>query len=613
MKILYRLFLFLPIILPTDLSAQKLEFGFALQQNFNRFAEIDRPAFHPSFRTFSIDGASSLITGDPVDTLDVYMNKFSLEDNFEIPLFFRYQFKNRFFIEVLYSSSANELNIDGNTNYTDYYFVKNYGSYDEFNTQAIADGHGPQTINSYNEYIAGYKHVNIGDISMTERFRLTTLSLNFGMKLFPHKSIRPFFSSGFSWKNKQRKQLYQYLNFTHYEVRNYAKVTDGLDTYSNNTYFLNFISGLEFYRFRLSIFGQVNFIGSSLTDGKTNGVVINLNTEAQTFESAVSFGFNLSSTLFGKYLGKDVHYDELSDETIAISNIKKKKLNWSIGARLNNRLTVDLTGFYDDDSSSLHVVQIDTALLGNAGSLQDSWIIQAVTFGKIKRINWRPPIEVFGEYHFSKRFFLTGSIGFSALSFDIQTEQFSAVITADSLGVKNFVTLEDSPSLRPGVYRKNIGITTLTHVLNFNIVENPTFALRIFGGVGIAGMISAPFTRITPPGVNDLSIYGELDRVYQGIPESTDLLATTDPLNIKPTANPAEMLAKFPKTLLDETFVTPEAYKFSFNFIRTGFEVAIDRYTISAMFEMNLRYMDGFMLNDFRSIMLGIGYRFINR
>jgi hypothetical protein len=592
---------------------QKLEFGFALQQNFNRLAEVDKPRFDPSFRAFNIDGVSSFVGGNPLDTVEVYMNKFSLEDNFEIPLFFRYQFKNRFFIELQYSTAAHELNIEGNTNFTHLRYQSDFGTYDQFVTQIESQGLPSPTQEEYNDYLAGYKHLGIGDISMTERFWLTTVSGNFGMKLFPHKSIRPFFSSGFSWKYKRKKQLYRNLNFTHGEVRDYKKVAQGIDTYNDNSFTLNFALGLEFYRFRFSVFSQGNIISKSLKDGVQNEVVTKLNLTRQTHESHVVFGFNLSSTLFSKYLGKDVHYDELSDETIAISNIRKKKQNWSIGARLNYRMYTDLTGFYDGDSSALNVVQRDTAYIANAGILVESERIQAVTFGKIKRIDWLPPIEIFGEYHFSKRLFLTGSIGFSSLSFDVETDQFHGVIVRDSANVPSFMVFEDTPSLRPAVYRKSLGILTLTHVLNYNLIDNASFALRIFGGMGAAAMITGPLQRVTPPGVNDLSIYDDFDLVYQALPENTGLYANTENLNIKLSSDPTQMLNQLPKDPLDENFDSPEDYKFHFNFVRAGFEAAIDRYTVSVMAEANIGYMDGFILDDFRSIMLGVGYRFISR
>ena len=132
-----------------------------------------------------------------------------------------------------------------------------------------------------------------------------TLSANFGMKLFPHKSIRPWFSAGFAWKHKRQKQNYTYLDFDHQEVRNYSKVAEGIDRYADNSFTFNTVLGLEFYRFRFGAFAHFNVAGNSLKDGVENGVVVNLNTGNQTHESAITFGFNLNTTLFSKHVGKD--------------------------------------------------------------------------------------------------------------------------------------------------------------------------------------------------------------------------------------------------------------------------------------------------------------------
>ena len=308
-----------------------------------------------------------------------------------------------------------------------------------------------------------------------------------------------------------------------------------------------------------------------------------------------------------------VHYDELSDETIAISNIRKKKQNWSIGARLNYRVLTDLTGYYDGDDQKLNVLSRDSAYYADGATIIETERIQAVSFGKIKRIDWKPPVEVFGEYHFTKRLFLQGSIGYSSLSFDIETDEFAGLVTRDSTGKLQYIIFEDSPSLRPGVYRKHLGILTMTHTINYTLIDRPSFQFRAFAGLGTAAMVGGPLPKVNPAGVNSLPIYDEFNAVYQAIPGRTDLYANTDPIDITISPDPNKLINQFPTEQIDETFETPEPFSFSFNYFRLGVETAIDRFTISAMFEANIGYMDGFMLNDFRSAMLGVGYRFINR
>jgi hypothetical protein len=41
-------------------------------------------------------------------------------------------------------------------------------------------------------------------------------------------------------------------------------------------------------------------------------------------------------------------------------------------------------------------------------------------------------------------------------------------------------------------------------------------------------------------------------------------------------------------------------------------ESTIDRFAVGFSYERNLGYMDGFMLNDYNSLYLTIGYRFIS-
>ena len=93
-----------------------------------------------------------------------------MEDNFELPLFLRYQFKNRFFIELNYSQASHELNIEGNTNYTDAYFVQQHGTFEQFKNQVELQGLPEVTLSDYNQYINGYKHLSIGEIATTGAF-----------------------------------------------------------------------------------------------------------------------------------------------------------------------------------------------------------------------------------------------------------------------------------------------------------------------------------------------------------------------------------------------------------------------------------------------------------
>lgn len=584
--------------------SQSLDFGIEVQQNTNLVKKWllteDLNEFNRAFSLEDIHG----------DTLNVHFNTFSMTNNFELPVYFRFNFKRRWFADIKLSNVSHTLNMEGVANYNDSFFSSHYGTYADFQAQAQANGFNTVDTADYENYLNAAKALYQTNVRSKEEFRVLSLSTNFGIRLMPHRSIHPYLTLGFTVKGKYRKFSYQHLDFSSPNIYDYNKVNQGVNKFAENTFYLNFGAGFEFYRFRAGVYYQAGLAFQG-TNGATNDVVIDVN-PFTPFERIHSYGFSICTNLFSAPIGKRVVYDDLETDEVILSNVRKKNYKWDFGIRLNRRGFNDVSTFYTSADNRLSVMARDSILYNNGSTIQSAEKIEMLTLGDVKRISWSGQFDLMLTRHFGRRFSLELLIGSSSLTSDIETREFTATILHDSTG-NSFLYNTAQPRIRSGVYRNTFSLSNFSLAAGFAVIDRDLFSLKLFAGTGLTRIIHRSLSFVDlPDGVNDLAIYQTIDENYYAL-ENNAIYAHQGTMNIDLNTSPDALLDQFGNTKLDSNWPTPARQRRTFPMMRAGFEASIDRFTLGMSVDWSIHYMDGFLLNDYRSIYFSIGYKLMRR
>jgi len=596
--------IFFLMIAVKSAMAQTLDFGIEVQQNTNLVKKWlltdDLSEFNRAFSLVDINQ----------DTMNVHFTTFSMTNNFEVPIYFRYNL-SRYFVDFKMSNTSHTLKMEGVSNYNDSYFTANYGTYSDFEAQAQADGFTNVTQSDYNNYINAAKAETRNLIRSKEEFKVLSMTTNFGVRLMPHRSIKPYITAGFTYKAKYHKYLYQDLEFTSPNVYDVSKINEGVNKFSDRTYYLNFGLGFEFYRFRVGFYYQAGFAFQA-TNAQTNSVVVEVN-PITPFERIQSYGFSICANLFSTTPKSIVTYDEITDNEIVLSNIKRKKYKSDFGIRFNRRGYNDINTYYTNPDNRLSVMSRDSILYNNNGTIVSAEKVEMLTFGDVKRIFWSGQLDLVYNRYFGKRFGLEFALGFSSLTTDIETIELIATVVHDSVNGPSYLNSSSEPRLRSGVYRNTFNITNFTTSITYKLIDRDLFGLNLLFGSGASFMLHRSLTFVDlPDGVNELGIYQTIDGNYCSLGDNS-LYAYQGPMSVDLDASPNDVFTKFSNTKLDGSWSTPKPERFRFPTLRIGFEATIDRYTLGMSIEKSTTYMDGFLLNTYRSIYFSVGYRFIRK
>jgi hypothetical protein len=580
--------------------SQSLDFGVEVQQNNNLVKKwLQTDELNNFNRAFSLEDING-------DTLNVYFNTFSMTNNFEIPLYFRYNFKKRFFVDLKLSNTAHTLNMEGVSNYNESFFVSNYGTFSDFESQALLNGFTSVDTSDYLNYINSAKNQYLQPIRSKEEFKVLSFTTNVGFNLLPHRSIKPYFTAGFTAKAKYRKYSYQYLDFSNSNIYDNSKVYDGVNKFSEITYYVNLGIGAQFYRFRAGLYYQAG-LSYQAANGVTNDVVIDVN-PFTPFERIHSYGFTLSANLFSTPIGKRVIFDDLESEKIILSNVEKKKYKWEFMMRFNRRGFNDVTSFYAAPDNRLSVMTRDSILFNTGSAIKSGEKIEMVTLGDIKKITWTGQFDLVLIRHFSRRFSVEAMIGSSTLVSDIETKELSATVIHDTTG-NSWYLGNNEPRINAGVYRTRFNLSNFSLALRYKFIDRDLFEMTVLAGTGFTGMLQVSLSYVDlPDGVNELNIYNELDNNYYS-GQNTPLYAHVGSMQPDLNQSPDVFFSNFGNAKLDNTWQTPEKQRAGFPMMRFGFEAAIDRFTIGLVVDRSKSYMDGFILNRYTSVYFSVGYK----
>jgi hypothetical protein len=585
--------------------AQSLDFGVEVQQNYNaveKFEILDK--YHP-------DNLALSVLDHNLDTSNFYFSKFNMENNFEIPLYFRVNFRKRWFLDMKMSHSSNTLTMEGVSNYNDQYYTDNYGSYDQFIMDANASGFMDADTMDYSNYINSAKDLNESEIRTVEEFQLLSLTANAGVRFLPHKSVKIFLGMGFTVKGKFRKHLYNHIDFSNNHIQDMRTVNSGLDWYASKSTYFNFMAGLELYRFRLTGFIQSGISYTFPTVTPFQEVVYDAPSTA--FDVVRTYGFSLGANLFSLDVGRRVKRDDVSSDEIIISNIKRDRDKFDIGFRLDRRFFNDLVSNYELPDQKLTVLDVDTILYNDGGTFHEALNMEVIKLGRVKRIQWGGRISGFMDIYLTRRLGLRGTLGGSKLVYDIESTQLKATaIDQDTVGLQ-YLQGTNTPRLSYAVYRKQVNVVDINAELTYKVVDRDLFSLTAFAGFGITGFASSPLNKNgNPKGVNELEIYTKFDNWYSGLEDTLSFKTHQGDFEMNMAESPEALMAKVDEPG-SEYSLDPAQRRAIFPTFRFGVDANIERYQVGFGFDMSVGEMDRFLFMNYSSFYMSVGYKLWRR
>lgn len=589
----------------TQVYAQSIDFGIEVQNNYNTVENFfDTDPYDPNNLAVSVTNLDG-------DTTNVYFNQFKMENNFEIPLYFRFNLRKRWFFDFKLSNSSNRLTMQGVGNFNKGYYTKNYGTYEQYVTDANAQGFSADS-SDYANYIGAARDLNESEVNTVEEFKLLMFTANAGLRLFPQKSVKMIVGAGFTVKHKYRKHLYNYLDYTQPHVQDLRSVESGLDWFAEKSTYFNFMIGLEFYKFRLSAYSQ---LGISYTFPEQNFASdVTYAADGTAFDVVRSYGFSLSANLFSMDIGKRVHLDDVSTDDIIVSNVKRKKERWDLGIQYDRRGFNDMYTFYSDPELRLSIMTLDTILYNDNGTFKNALDMELITLGDIKRINWGGRLSGFLNIHLTDRLSLKGMLGGSVLTYDVTTTQLKAtILDQDSLGLQ-YLQEPGTPSLRWAALRKSALVMDLSTEVAYKVVDRDLFSLRLVSGFGISAIAYGQFDKAgADRGVNDLEVYRKFDEWHSSkIPVEKEFNAYQGELDVDLENSPQSIFDQFSQAG-SEFSLDPKLKRSVFPIFKFGFDANFQRYFVGFGFDMSLGGMDRFLLSDYYSIYMSVGYKIFQR
>ncbi|OIQ37773.1 MAG: hypothetical protein BM555_00110 [Crocinitomix sp. MedPE-SWsnd] len=589
---------------PVSGLSQSVDFGIEVNQNYNNvetFAESD--IYSETNRALGV-----LDIGG--DTINTYFFKFTMDNHVEVPLYLRFNLRKRWFADLKLSNSVNKLQMWGVSNYTDSYFRDEYGTFDEFQTNAASTGFTADTVD-YIRYIDNAKSSEQASLRTVEEFKLLSYTANFGMRFFPHKSVKAFVAIGTTVKLKYGKHLYNYLDYSRDFIQDLSSVDRALDKYAERSTYFNFQAGLEFYRFRASAYVQTGVTYTFFPQAVGPEVVYTNN--ATPFDIIRTYGFSLSANLFSMDIGRRIKKDEVSEDDVVISNIKKKKERFDIGIRYDRRVFNDMGTYFNDPMNQLSVIKRDSGLYSSGGTFQDAVNVEMITLGDIKRIDWGARISGILNIYLTKRIGIRGQLGGSKMEVDVQTNELKATILTDSLGVRSYAVEPGTPRLRSAVYRKVINVLDISVGATYKVIDRDLFSLALSADVGMSGLLYVNLAKDGhPPGINELGVYNDFDAIYRGANlDYIDLYEGEMDVNLHEA--PGEFLDKF-----DTEYTGPGQgnglnTQAVYPVVSLGVDANIERYTIGLGLHFSTKPMDDFLLFNSSSAYFSIGYKLFKR
>jgi hypothetical protein len=592
------------IIFPIISIGQSVDFGIEVNQNYNN---VEKFALDDIYDQSNLALGVKDIGGDTINT---YFFKFTMDNHVEIPLYLRFNLRKRWFVDLKLSNSVNKLQMWGVSNYTDSYFSREYGTYDEFEANAALGGFNADTTD-YLRFIDNAKSANQASLRTVEEFKLLSYTANFGMRFFPHKSVKAFVALGTTVKFKYRKHLYNYLDYSKDFIQDLSSVDRSLDKYAETSTYFNLQAGLEFYRFRASAYMQ-NGVSYTFKKQVAGQEVVYTN-DNTPFDIIRTFGFSLSANLFSLDIGRRVKKDDVSEDDVTISNIKKKKERFDFGIKYDRRIFNDVSSYYADETDQLSVIKKDSVLYAGNGSFQDAINVEMITLGDVKRVDWGGRISGVMNIYLSKRFGIRGSLGGSRMTVDFHTNELKATIVSDSVGGLWYAVEPGTPRLRSAVYRKVINVVDFSLGATYKIVDRDLFSLALSADVGISGLAYVDLAKDGhPAGINELGVYNDLDAIYGGAQLNyIDLYRGEMDVNLH--EQPEAFLDKF-----NEPYTGPgQGNEFNvraiYPTVSFGIDANIERYTIGVGAQFNTKFMDEFLLFRSSSAFFSIGYKLFKR
>jgi hypothetical protein len=239
MKVLVLFFCTIQVLILNDVFSQKFEMGVGLNYDFNSI-KLNNIYYH---NHLDIDK----------DTLQIRFDQIIVRPSIVFPVYFRYRFKNGFFTEMSFETKRMELEIEGNSTYSDgslhklteYQILTAYDeytgpmSYDEFYTQF------------YNPFFQREKEYWREDLTYSQQFSVHSIHLNGGYTFSQRNEYKPYVNFGMGIFLENPKSSFKKLEYNNAYSNNNVLLYKRLPEFTNFALILNAGLGVDFYKMRL--------------------------------------------------------------------------------------------------------------------------------------------------------------------------------------------------------------------------------------------------------------------------------------------------------------------------------------------------------------------------
>ncbi len=239
MRVLILLICIFQMLLVPKYFSQKFEMGIGLNYDFNSI-KLNNKFYH---NHLDVDK----------DTLQIRFDQINIRPSIVFPVYFRYRFKNGFFTELSFETKRMELEIEGNSTYSDgslhklteYQILMAFDdytgplSYDEFYTQF------------YYPFFQREKEYWREDVTYSQQFSVHSIHLNGGYTFSQRNEYKPYVNFGMGIFLENPKSSFKKLDYNNPFSDNNYQLFNKMPEFTNFALIWNAGIGVEFYKMRL--------------------------------------------------------------------------------------------------------------------------------------------------------------------------------------------------------------------------------------------------------------------------------------------------------------------------------------------------------------------------
>jgi hypothetical protein len=222
-----------------DIYGQKFEMGVGLNYDYNSI-KLNENFYH---NHLDID----------LDTLQIRFDQINIRPSLVFPVYFRYRFKNGFFTELTFETKRLELEIEGNSTYSDgsLHYLTEYEINNAFNGYTGALTYDEFYTQFYNSFFQRERDYWREDLSYSQRVSTHYIHLNGGYTFSQRNEYKPYVNFGLGIFLENPKSSFKKLDYNNQFSDNNFELYKKMPEFTNFAFVWNLGMGVEFYKMRL--------------------------------------------------------------------------------------------------------------------------------------------------------------------------------------------------------------------------------------------------------------------------------------------------------------------------------------------------------------------------